>query len=136
LLGGRLTAVPGSSCYFLGGIVAYANEVKINRLGVVGETIERFGAVSTETAKAMASGVIKALGADLGVSITGIAGPDGGTEEKPVGTVYIGLATASREVAEKFSLGIDREMIRERSVTAALDMVRREVMKLKASAKM
>jgi len=129
LVGGRITAVPGSSQYYLGGIVAYANEVKMNRLGVVREVIEKFGAVSAETAKAMASGVLKAMGADIGVSITGIAGPDGGTEEKPVGTVFIGLATNNSEVAGKFSLGVHREMIRERSVTAALEMVRRELTK-------
>jgi nicotinamide-nucleotide amidase len=131
MLGGRMTAIAGSSRYFLGGIVAYANEVKISRLGVVGDTIEQFGAVSAETAKAMASGVIKALGADLGVSITGIAGPDGGTEDKPVGTVFIGVATANKEIAERFSLGVHRDMIRERSVTAALDMARRVLINLK-----
>lgn len=130
LLGGRITAIPGSSRYYLGGVVAYANEVKMNRLGVVRDTIERFGAVSAETAKAMAAGVIKALGADLGVSVTGIAGPDGGTDEKPVGTVFVGIATSNREIARKYSLGDNREMIRKRAVTAALDMVRRELTKL------
>ncbi len=130
LLGGRLTAVPGSSRYYLGGIIAYANEVKMNRLGVVRDTIERFGAVSAETAKAMAAGVIKALGADVGISITGIAGPDGGTEEKPVGTVFIGIAFSDHQAAAKLSLGVHRGMIRERAVTAALDIIRRELINL------
>jgi nicotinamide-nucleotide amidase len=131
LLGGRLTTTPGSSRYYLGGIVAYANEVKMNHLGVVGEIIERHGAVSPETAKAMAAGIITAMGADIGVSITGIAGPDGGTEDKPVGTVFVGVATANREVAGKFMLGNNRQMIRERAVTAALDTLRRELPNLK-----
>jgi nicotinamide-nucleotide amidase len=128
LLGGRITAISGSSKYFLGGIVAYSNEIKMNRLGVLRDVIDRFGAVSAETAKAMASGVVKALKADIGLSITGIAGPTGGTDEKPVGTVFIGLATANRETARKVSLGNDREMVRERSVTAALETVRRELL--------
>jgi nicotinamide-nucleotide amidase len=127
MLGGRLTSVSGSSQYYLGGIVAYSNEVKINRLGVSAEIIDRFGAVSAETARAMATGVIKAVGANIGISITGIAGPTGGTEEKPVGTVFIAVATPDNDVCRRFSMGDHREMIRERSVTAALEMVRREL---------
>ena len=91
-LADRITDVPGSSRYFLGGIVAYHNDAKINLLDVPEEILEQFGAVSAETAKAMAAGARKALGADLAVSTTGIAGPSGGTEEKPVGLVYLGLA--------------------------------------------
>jgi nicotinamide-nucleotide amidase len=128
LLGGHITAIPGSSQYYLGGVVAYANEIKMNRLGVVREVIEKHGAVSAEAAKAMAAGVVKAFVSDIGVSITGIAGPDGGTEEKPVGTVFVGVATAEGEAARKYSLGNSREMVRERSVTAALNMVRLELL--------
>lgn len=131
LLGGRLTNTSGSSAYFRGGIVAYSNEIKTGKLGVPQELLEKFGAVSPETAKAMAAGVIKALGADIGVSVTGIAGPTGGTEEKPVGTVFVGVAMSNREVAAKFSLGNNREMVRKRSVTAALDVLRRELLRLK-----
>jgi len=131
LLGGRLTNTPGASDYFRGGILAYSNEIKTGQLGVSQQTLETHGSVSPETAKAMASGVIKALGADIGVSITGIAGPTGGTEEKPVGTVFVGVAMSDREVAAKFSLGDSREMIRKRSVTMALDVLRRELLRLK-----
>lgn len=127
LLGGRITAVPGSSRYYIGGMVAYADEAKINQLGVPRETIEKFGAVSGETAKAMARGVIRVFDADIGVAITGIAGPTGGTDEKPVGTIFIGLATPEKEIARKFLMGPDREINRDRSVTTALDMVRRSL---------
>ncbi|MEZ5360534.1 MAG: competence/damage-inducible protein A [Candidatus Zixiibacteriota bacterium] len=128
LLGGRLTSTPGSSDYFLGGIIAYSNEVKIRRLGVSSEIIERYGAVSAECAKAMASGVIEAIGSDIGISITGVAGPDGGTPEKPVGTVFMGLATTRGAIHRKFTLGTDREINRERAVSAALNMIRRELL--------
>ena len=127
LLGGRLTSVPGSSAYFLGGIISYANEVKINRLGVPAEIIERFGAVSAETARAMATGVIQAIGSDIGVSITGIAGPDGGTPEKPVGTVFIGLATDKGSTHRHHQLSNDREVNRERAVSAAMNLIYKEL---------
>ncbi len=128
LLGGRLTRTSGSSDYFAGGVISYSNRVKINRLGVLPETIERFGAVSAECAKAMASGVISAIGADIGISITGVAGPTGGTDEKPVGTVFIGLATERGAIHRKYILGSDREINRERAVSAALNMIRRELL--------
>ncbi|HVH64721.1 MAG TPA: nicotinamide-nucleotide amidohydrolase family protein, partial [Candidatus Acidoferrum sp.] len=91
LLGAAFTDVPGSSDYFLGGVIAYDNRVKIEQLGVPVEVIERTGAVSAETAAAMASGVQRLLGADLGLSITGVAGP-GAEEDKPAGLTFIGLA--------------------------------------------
>jgi nicotinamide-nucleotide amidase len=128
LLGGRITAVSGSSRYYPGGMVAYADEAKINQLGVPRETIKKFGAVSEQTAKAMAKGVMRVFGADIGVAITGIAGPTGGTDEKPVGTIFIGLAAPEKEIARKFLMGPDREINRERSVTTALDMVRRSLL--------
>jgi len=127
LLGGTVTAVAGSSAYYLGGVVAYANEVKIKTLGVPAETIEKHGAVSSETARAMAVGVCQLTGSDIGVSVTGIAGPDGGTPEKPVGTIFIGLAHNGQTQAERYSFGNDREINRERTVTAALEMVRRSL---------
>jgi nicotinamide-nucleotide amidase len=128
MLGERITTIPGSSRYYLGGVVAYDNRVKIDQLGVTKTTIEKFGAVSSETARAMARGIRDRFKADIGVSVTGIAGPDGGTEEKPVGTVFIGLAIDKFETARKFNLGTDREMIRERTVSAALDLVRRSLL--------
>ncbi|MFH1699488.1 MAG: competence/damage-inducible protein A [Candidatus Zixiibacteriota bacterium] len=128
LLGARITSVPGSSDYFLGGIIAYANDVKIDKLGVARDVLERFGAVSAETAKAMASGLVKSFGADMGVSVTGVAGPGGGTDEKPVGTVFIGLAAAERVHYRKFNLSLDREINRERAVATALNMIRKELL--------
>jgi nicotinamide-nucleotide amidase len=128
LVGGRITSVPGASQYFRGGIVAYANDVKENRLGVPKETLEQFGAVSAETAKAMAAGAASAMRADIGVSTTGVAGPTGGSEEKPVGTVYIGLSVSGQVSAKKFNLGVDREPIRGRTVTIALEMVRKSLL--------
>ena len=127
LLLGRLTDVPGSSAYVIGGVVAYDNAVKVRALGVPAELIERRGAVSEPVGAAMARGIRDALGADVGVAITGIAGPGGGSPEKPVGTVVIAVDGA-RSRARTFSFGGDRAMVRAFSVAAALDMVRREVM--------
>ncbi len=128
LVGGRITSVPGASRYFKGGIVAYANDVKEQRLGVPAEILEQFGAVSAETAMAMAAGAASALGADIGLSTTGVAGPTGGSEEKPVGTVFVGLSVAGDVSAMKFNLGVDREPIRGRTVTIALEMVRKKLL--------
>jgi len=128
LLGGRVTAVSGSSRYFKGGIVAYENAVKVNQLGVPGETIKTFGAVSAETAEAMAAGAAAALQADIGLSSTGIAGPTGGTDDKPVGTVFIGLSLSGKTSAKKFNLGVDRASIRERTVTMALNLLRKRLL--------
>lgn len=125
LLGGRITRVPGSSRYYLGGVVSYANEIKTGLLNVPRETLASAGAVSAETAEAMAVGVRRLTGASIGVSVTGVAGPDGGTAEKPVGTVFIGVATDRKTTSQKFLMGGDREIVRERTVLAALDMIRR-----------
>jgi nicotinamide-nucleotide amidase len=127
LLGGRITGVPGSSRYFRGGVIAYANEVKIDLLRVPKEMLDSVGAVSAETAEAMAAGVRRLTGATIGVAVTGVAGPDGGTADKPVGTVFIGLATERETISKKYLMGGDREIIRERTVLAALDMVRHGV---------
>jgi nicotinamide-nucleotide amidase len=121
LLGGRITAVPGSSSYFVGGVISYANSVKVKSLGVPSQLIARRGAVSAECAAAMARGVRRALGADVGVSITGVAGPDGGTKQKPVGLVFIGVSGPGRaEVVKRTEINGPRQAVRERAVTAAL----------------
>jgi competence/damage-inducible protein CinA-like protein len=124
LLGERITNVPGSSDVFLGGVIAYDNEIKRNLLGVQAEEIERHGAVSEAVALQMASGVREKLGADVGVSVTGIAGPGGGTTEKPVGLVWIAVHAAEVK-ARRFHVGGDRAEIRQRAAQAALEMVRR-----------
>lgn len=127
LLGSRLTAISGSSAAFLGGVISYANAAKQDLLGVPAELLERHGAVSAEVAGAMARGARERLGADLAVSITGIAGPEGGTESKPVGLVYIGLATAQGvETTENHFIGI-REDVRRRSTQVALQMIREKL---------
>jgi len=121
----RLTKVPGSSAYFLGGVVCYSNEMKTAFAGVPPELIQSRGAVSSEVALALADGIRKRTGATLGVGVTGIAGPGGGTPEKPVGLVHIGIADdhGPRERAYRY-LG-DREQIRQRATQTALDTVRR-----------
>ncbi|HZN12511.1 MAG TPA: competence/damage-inducible protein A [Blastocatellia bacterium] len=127
LLAGRLTEVPGSSHYFREGVVAYANEAKTELLGVAAGLLEAHGAVSAEVAEAMAEGVRRRAGTTFGVGITGVAGPDGGSEAKPVGTVYIALADAAQSAARKFLFPGDRQFIRQLSVQAALDMIRRRI---------
>jgi nicotinamide-nucleotide amidase len=125
MLGARVTAIAGSSDVMLGGVIAYANEVKELHLGVSAETIRAFGAVSEETAREMAVGVCERFGAPIGVSITGIAGPGGGTPEKPVGTVCIAVAVAGAVRSVKVQMLGDRDEIRRRSAQAALNLVRR-----------
>jgi nicotinamide-nucleotide amidase len=120
-----LTATPGSSDVVAGGVVAYANEVKIGELGVPEELLETHGAVSEEVAAAMAHGVRARLGVDVGVSVTGIAGPGGGTDEKPVGLVYFHAVTPEGERGATFSFPGDRDAIRRRSTVGALHLVRR-----------
>jgi competence/damage-inducible protein CinA-like protein len=125
LVAARLTSVPGSSAAFLGSVVAYANEVKAGELGVPEGMLERHGAVSAEVAEAMAQGARARLGVDVAVSVTGIAGPDGGTEEKPVGLVYLHAAGPDGDLALEFNLPGDRDAIRGRSAASALHLVRR-----------
>ena len=124
LLGERLTNIPGSSDVFLGGVIAYHKDVKLDLLGVRTEDLVEYGAVSEQVALQMASGVRERLGADVGVSGTGIAGPGGGTAEKPVGLVWIAVH-ASGVKARRFHVGGDRAEIRQRAAQAALEMVRR-----------
>jgi nicotinamide-nucleotide amidase len=121
----RLTSVPGSSQVFLGGVVAYADEVKSSELGVSSEVLERHGAVSAETAAAMAAGASERLSADVAVSVTGIAGPGGGSEEKPVGLVYLHASGPDGERSVDFVFPGDRESIRRRAAVTALHLVRR-----------
>ena len=121
----RLTSVPGSSQVFLGAVVAYADGVKATELGVPQGILDRHGAVSAETAAAMASGARERLGADVAVAVTGIAGPDGGTEEKPVGLVYLHAESPSGSRAADFVFPGDREGIRRRATVTALHLVRR-----------
>jgi nicotinamide-nucleotide amidase len=124
LLLGRLTDVAGSSAWVVGGVVAYANDVKMALLGVPADVLSAHGAVSEPVATAMARGVRERLKADVGAAITGIAGPSGGTPEKPVGTVVI-AATGPRDDVKTFRFIGDRQMIRTYAIAAALDMVRR-----------
>ncbi|MDJ0682865.1 MAG: competence/damage-inducible protein A [Xenococcaceae cyanobacterium MO_167.B52] len=132
-LGAILTAVPGSSEYFLGGIIAYSNQVKMALLGVSEATLDQWGAVSHPVAKQMAQGVKQKLNSDWGISITGIAGPDGGTDTKPVGLVYLGLASPDGEIESfecRFGKDRERSLIRYLSSYKALDLVRRKLLNL------
>jgi nicotinamide-nucleotide amidase len=124
LVGERITNIPGSSDVFLGGVIAYDNDVKKSALGVRGEDIERYGAVSEQVVLQMAAGVREKMGAQIGVSVTGIAGPGGGTPEKPVGLVWIAVS-GSEAKARRFHLVGDRAEIRQRAAQAALEMTRR-----------
>jgi nicotinamide-nucleotide amidase len=125
LVAQRLTSVPGASDVFLGSVVAYADEIKARELGVPQETLDQHGAVSAETAKAMAAGVRERLGADVAVSVTGIAGPGGGTDEKPVGLVFLHAQAPDGERSLEFHFAGDRESIRRRAAATALHLVRR-----------
>ena len=122
-VGRAITAVPGSSAVFAGGVISYANSVKRDVLGVSDHSLQTVGAVSPETAAQMAAGVRRLLGTDLAVSLTGIAGPDGGSEEKPVGLVWFGLATAEGVRTEKAIFRGDREAVRNAAVVHALGML-------------
>jgi PncC family amidohydrolase len=125
LVGHRVTEVPGSSDYFLGGIVSYAYEIKEDILGVKHATLEGHGAVSAETALEMARGARRVLGTNIGLSVTGIAGPDGGTVDKPVGLVYIALSAEDDERWERHVWESDRSGNKALSAEAALDLLRR-----------
>jgi nicotinamide-nucleotide amidase len=126
LLAARLTEKPGASDYFKGAAIVYTNEAKITQAGVKAETIEQHGAVSAEVAEALAEGARAKLGADVGVGITGIAGPGGGTEEKPVGLVWLSVATADGEpLTRSVNLPGSRADIRDRTTTVAMHLIRR-----------
>lgn len=123
LISGALTAVPGSSKVFLGGAATYSNELKMLFLGVEKETLIRYGAVSRECAKEMADGICARTGADAGISVTGIAGPGGGTPEKPVGLVYIGASLSGRTIVKECRFHGGRGEIRSQAVSFALDLL-------------
>jgi nicotinamide-nucleotide amidase len=131
LIGHRLTQVPGSSSYVDRGIVCYSNRAKVELLGVSPELLDRHGAVSAEVAAAMARGIRERSGVSVGLSVTGIAGPGGGTATKPVGLVYVGLDGGSMDALTKeFRFhGGDRSVIKQRSSQAALDLLRRWLIK-------
>ena len=124
LVGHRVTNVPGSSAVLLGGVVAYANAVKERLLGVPAALLLQHGAVSEPVARAMAAGARDLLGADVAVAVTGIAGPTGGTPEKPVGTTFIAVAGPAGVEARRFHWTGDREANKARSAEAALQLVR------------
>ena len=125
LVAAQLTSVPGSSAVFRGSVVAYADDVKTHELGVPVDVLAAHGAVSPEAAAAMATGVRARLGTDLGLAVTGIAGPGGGTPDKPVGLVYLHASGPDQEQAAEFSVPADRETVRMRATVAALHLLRR-----------
>lgn len=126
----QITKVPGSSAYFWGSVVSYSNAVKVTQLGVQPETLELFGAVSEETIRQMAEGVRKALGTNVGIATSGIAGPDGGTPDKPVGTIWIACTTDKRTVTRLLKLGQYRDQNIQLTTTYLLNMLREELLKL------
>jgi nicotinamide-nucleotide amidase len=125
LVGAALTDVPGISAVLAGGVLSYADAVKVRELGVDATLLAREGAVSEAVARAMATGVRARFATDAGVSVTGVAGPDGGTPEKPVGTVHVALDLRGRVVHRRLSLPGDRSLVREIAAKSALDLVRR-----------
>ena len=124
MIAGRFVNVPGVSGAFGTGYVTYSNQAKRKLLGVKKSTLKQYGAVSSQTAKEMAEGALAASGADMAVSVTGIAGPDGGTKEKPVGLVYIGCCVQGRTFVREYRFLRNREKIRESTVAAALTFAR------------
>ena len=128
LVSHRLTNVPGSSAYFPGTLIAYSNRAKTDLLGVAPATLERYGAVSEETVREMASGVRDRFGSDIGVAVTGVAGPDGGTKETPVGTACLALATGETLVSKRYTLWGNREWIKTLTSQLSLDWVRRALL--------
>lgn len=123
LIGHRITNIPGSSTYYMGSVTAYAYEAKVRLLNVKWRTLEKFGAVSEEVALEMALGVRRALAADVGVSVTGIAGPGGGTPDKPIGLTWVGLSTPSDHLARCYTWDGDRLNNKEQSAESALQLL-------------
>lgn len=123
LIGHLITEVPGSSDYFIGGVISYSNQVKADQLGVEQAILEQHGAVSVQTAEAMAAGIRRLLGTDFGLSVTGIAGPSGGTDQKPVGLTWIGLSAEDGRVAERYLFEGDRSQVKQQAAEAALKLL-------------
>lgn len=130
LISHLITNVAGSSAYYLGGVTAYANETKVRLLGVNPETLELHGAVSEQTVLEMARGIRYTLAADIGLSVSGIAGPAGGTPEKPVGTVWIGLSAASEKIARHYLWSGSRSLIKEQAAQAGLQLLLEHLQKV------
>jgi PncC family amidohydrolase len=132
LLSSLLTAIPGSSHYFLGGAVTYSNSLKMGMLGVPSELLEKFGAVSRECAEAMVTGVAQVTDAQWSIALTGIAGPSGGTDLKPVGLVYCGMKDARTQKVwvDEWRLRGDRERIQKTAAFMALQMLRLRILEL------
>lgn len=130
-LSSEVVSIPGASAYFMGSIVSYSNALKANFVGVPMDFIENHGAVSEEVVKSMAANGRQLLGVDYCLSISGVAGPDGGSEEKPVGTVWIGLASANKLIAKRFLFGDQRDRNIRMSVLAALNMLRCDLLEIK-----
>ncbi|HLU87038.1 MAG TPA: nicotinamide-nucleotide amidohydrolase family protein, partial [Taishania sp.] len=126
-LASEIVSVPGASAYFQGSFITYSNELKQKVVGVKAFTLEQFGAVSEQTVIEMANGTKERLEVDYAVSISGIAGPDGGTEEKPVGTVWIAVATPKAVITRKFLLVDNRERFIQRTVLSALNLLRNAI---------
>jgi nicotinamide-nucleotide amidase len=125
LIGHLITSIPGSSAYFLGGIISYSNQAKCDLLSVSFETIKLYGAVSGETAREMAKGVKGRFKSDIGLSVTGIAGPDGGSKEKPVGTVFMGFVFDREPIAIRYLFKGTREQVKQQTAETALENIRR-----------
>jgi nicotinamide-nucleotide amidase len=125
LVGDRVTNVPGSSDYFKGGIIAYSDDAKKKLLGVRGQTLRKWGAVSEQTVREMAEGVCSRLGADVGVAVSGIAGPGGGTKVKSVGLVYVCVRVDGQTTVERHHFHGNRRAVKEKSADAALGLCRR-----------
>ena len=131
LIAARITALPGSSAYFTGGVVAYSNQVKADILKVPHAMLAEYGAVSEPVARAMAHGVRTLTGSDLALSVTGIAGPGGGTDEKPVGTVFMAVVDQHGYQVERFCFGGDRGQVRQQAVDQAIIMLKKRLAALK-----
>ena len=122
-LASRITSVPGASEYFIGSVIAYANDVKVHQLGVSENVLKSAGAVSGEVVKQMAIGAQNIFGTDYAISTSGIAGPGGGTDEKPVGTVWIAIAGPKGVVTEQFQMGKGRDRVVEKTIFSALNLL-------------
>lgn len=125
LIGHIITGTPGSSAYFMGGIISYSNQAKSDLLGVSPDTLDKYGAVSDQAAREMAKGIRERFKSDIGLSVTGIAGPDGGTQEKPVGTVFMGFAAAEKLFSVKYLFKGNRQEIKQKTAETALENLKR-----------
>lgn len=127
MVASKLISYPGISEVFKEGAITYSNEAKINRLGVEKRTLENFGAVSYKTAVEMVQGIVRESGTDVGIATTGIAGPGGGTDEKPVGLVYIAIKVKDKTIVKKFKFNGNREEVRNEATLTALEMLQKEI---------